>query len=157
MKRAVFTADANQSSFFKGYTSGSLWNGWECPSFEIAEAMEIMALYNSRWDDEAPMQYNAESDTFYVDENECYKGFNAKTEDGLKHLYDIGAYYWTWEKYTLDKDDWVEVVQNHIREKYNLDDELIESTTMDIVFRCFAYGVPQLHDLPSYIADYMKR
>ena len=98
MKRAFFTADPNNEPYFKGYTSGSLWNGWECPSFEIDEAMEIMASYNSHWEDERPMYYDASTDTFYVDKHEYYIGFNAQTEDGLKHLYDIGAYGWMWEK-----------------------------------------------------------
>ena len=56
----------------------------------------------------------------------------------------------------MTKEQWYDVVEKFLRENYDLEDEEVTNITEDIVGRCFAYGVPKLHELPEYIADYMK-
>ena len=87
-----------------GYTNGDRWNGWATPYFEFAEALVIMAEYNIDRP-ECPMTYNKITDTFYVAEteytSECvWEGFDCQTEEGIKHLYGIGAYSWIWDDVT---------------------------------------------------------
>lgn len=89
-----------------GYTNGDDWNGWATPYFEIDEALAIMQEYNAE-DHDFPMVYNKETDTFTIDEmggfdSYSWKGINCKTEEGIKHLYGIGAYSWIWDDITKD-------------------------------------------------------
>lgn len=99
MKRTIFTIDGIAPAYI-GYTSGRLWNGWATPNFEINEALQVMADYNK--DTDNPMHYDEETDSFriaeteYADE-EIWKGANVQTDEGIKHLYDIGAYCWVWD------------------------------------------------------------
>jgi ethanolamine utilization protein EutP (predicted NTPase) len=59
----------------------------------------------------------------------------------------------------MSKDEWYAVVRKHLSENYSerLDTEAVEDATIDIVDRCFCYGVPTLAELPEYIAEYMDR
>ena len=87
-----------------GYTNGDRWNGWATPYFEFAEAIAIMQEYNAE-DHESPIVYNEETDTFYVEEmggfdGASWKGIDCQTEEGIKHLYGIGAYSWIWDDVT---------------------------------------------------------
>ena len=105
MKKTLFTIENNTTSYI-GYTSGRLWNGWATPYFEFAEALQIMAYYNNNSD--TSMEYSSETDCFCIAETEytdgvIWKGENIQTEEGIKHLYGIGAYYWIWE--AIDFDD----------------------------------------------------
>ena len=104
MYRTIFTIDCFIPAYI-GYTSGRLWNGWGTPFFEIAEALQVMADYNKNTD--RPMQYDEETDSFRVAETEytdeeVWKGKNYNTEDGIKHLYGIGAYCWIWDAVNVD-------------------------------------------------------
>lgn len=49
------------------------------------------------------------------------------------------------------------IVDCLIRSKYDLTNEEIDDATEDIVGRCFAYGIPKMHELEDYIAEYMNR
>lgn len=87
-----------------GYTNGDDWNGWATPYFEIDEAFAIMKEYNAEGHD-FPICYNEGTDTFTVEEmggfdGYSWKGINCQTEEGIKHLYGIGAYSWVWENIT---------------------------------------------------------
>jgi hypothetical protein len=89
-----------------GYTNGDDWNGWATPYFEIDEALAIMEEYNAE-DHDFPIVYNEETDTFTVEEmggfdGTYWKGINCHTEEGIKHLYGIGAYSWIWESVNID-------------------------------------------------------
>ena len=56
------------------------------------------------------------------------------------------------------KDQWCGIVAQFIRDgNFHLNEEEIEDATEDIVGRCFAYGIPKIHELSDYIADYMNR
>lgn len=105
MKKAIFVIDGISKAYL-GYTGGDNWNGFTTPYFEVAEALEIKEKYNELNEDE--MQYDEETDTFYIAEakyvsDEVHKGKNLVTEDGIKHLYDIGAYYWMWDSMGVTK------------------------------------------------------
>lgn len=99
MYKTIFTIDGIAPAYI-GYTSGRLWNGWATPYFEIAEALQVMADYNKNTD--RPMLYDEKTDSFRVAETEytdeeIWKGKNIVTDDGIKHLYGIGAFSWVWD------------------------------------------------------------
>ena len=99
MRKTIFTIGTCTQAYI-GYTRGDDWNGWATPHFEIAEAMRVMADYNK--DTGNPMWYDKDTDTFHIAEteytDECiWSGRNCNTNEGVKHLYGIGAYCWTWE------------------------------------------------------------
>lgn len=99
MKKAIFTLDGFVPAYI-GYTDGKMWNGWATPYFTKEEAIRLMTDYNS--DTESPMFYNEEHDTFYhfgTDSysGEMWRGENYETDEGIKHLYGIGAYCWVWD------------------------------------------------------------
>lgn len=103
MHKMLFTIDGFQYPHI-GYTSGSRWNGWATPYFEIDEALAIMEEFNA-CEPEFPITYDKETDTFSIEEigggnGDEWKGTNYQTEDGIKHLYGIGAYSWVWEDTT---------------------------------------------------------
>ena len=98
MHKDVFTID-NSTSFI-GYTDGTLWNGWATPHFELSEARKLMTYYNEIVDDDETMTFDSKADTFIISNYETWKGYDYQTEDGTKHLYDIGAYSWIWDTYS---------------------------------------------------------
>ena len=102
MRRAVFTIGEYPKAYI-GYTSGARWNGWATPSFEFAEAKQVAEGFNECA--EYPIQYDEVYDQFYMLDLEnaelvTWKGTDVQTDDGIKHLYDIGAYWWVWEEVT---------------------------------------------------------
>ena len=103
LKKNVFATNGFEYPHI-GYTEGYRWNGWATPYFELAEAFVIMEEFNS-CDPEFPMIYNKETDTFSVEEmggfdGDSWKGNDCQTEEGIKHLYGIGAYSWMWDDVT---------------------------------------------------------
>jgi hypothetical protein len=52
---------------------------------------------------------------------------------------------------------WHGIVEHFIRQEYDLTEEEITEATEDIVGRCFAYGIPKIHELADYIAEYLDR
>ena len=104
MYKLVFTIDGFSYPHI-GYTAGRRWNGWATPFFEVDEAFAIMGEYNRGREATEQMFYDKETDTFRIDATEYtdadeWKGINCQTEDGLKHLYGIGAYSWVWDDTT---------------------------------------------------------
>jgi hypothetical protein len=98
-KQQVFTIE-NYSKAYLGYCPKYKWKGiWEMAHFELNEAKRVAEGYNECA--EHPMEYDPIYDQFFVwDEgNEDYdfvKGEDVVTEDGIKHLYPIGAGNWFW-------------------------------------------------------------
>ena len=121
MKKALFTIDGFDNPHI-GYTSGRRWNGWATPYFEVDEALKIMEEFNKERGEK--MVYDEEVDSFRVAETEytdeeIWKGTNYDTEEGIKHLYGIGAYSWVWE---LTTDDDIRSVAQRIEDfLYELD------------------------------------
>lgn len=100
MQKALFTIDGFKYPHI-GYTEGKRWNGWATPHFEIDEALAVMEEFNA-CEPEFPILYNEGIDTFTVEEisggnGDQWKGTNHHTDEGIKHLYSIGAYSWVWE------------------------------------------------------------
>lgn len=52
---------------------------------------------------------------------------------------------------------WYGIVEHFIRQAHDLTEEEIHDAAVDIVGRCFAYGIPTIEELPEYIAEYMNR
>ena len=116
MQKALFTIDGFKYPHI-GYTAGKRWNGWATPFFEIDEALAVMQEFNS-CDPEFPMTYNKETDTFTIEEiggfdGDEWKGINYQTEEGIKHLYGIGAYSWVWE---LTTEEDLKTVANRVED-----------------------------------------
>lgn len=106
MRKTIFTIEGVASAYI-GYTSGKLWNGWATPHFEIKEALEVMRDFNKNA--EYLMEYNAGRDEFFVydegnEDFDRWKGESIQTNEGVKHLYGIGAYSWIWDE-AIDIDD----------------------------------------------------
>lgn len=95
MHKAVFTIGDDPKAYI-GYTDGQLWNGWATPHFELSEARKVMLDYNLKYDDK--------TDTFIFSDDDdiitTWQGYDIQTQDGTKHLYDIGAYSWVWDTYS---------------------------------------------------------
>lgn len=123
MKKVLFTIDGFKYPHI-GFTSGKRWNGWATPYFEIDEAIQVMQEYNEGREEAEQMTYDKETDTFSVKEmggfdGDEWKGTNYPTDEGIKHLYGIGAYSWVWELTT--DDDLRSVAQNIEDFLYELD------------------------------------
>ena len=83
-------------------------------------------------------------------------------EDGYLVSTGITNYFTTEElannEVKFTKQQWYGIVECFIRQDYDdLSPEEITDATEDIAGRCFAYGIPQIHELADYIADYMNR
>jgi hypothetical protein len=64
----------------------------------------------------------------------------------------------THNEVNFTEDQWYGIVAHFVREgNFDLNAEEMEEATEDIVGRCFAYGIPKIHELPKYIAEYMNR
>ena len=100
LRKTVFTVDGFADAYI-AYTAGARWNGWAVGYFEKDEAIRVMQGYNQSA--EEPMVYNEASDSFIIWHDndgldyEYWKGEDIQTEDGIKHLYGIGAYSWVWD------------------------------------------------------------
>lgn len=100
MRKAVFTIGVYPKAYI-GYTGGRLWNGWSTPYFEIAEAKRVAEGFNECA--ENPIFYNEQSKKFYTFDGDVWKCETVQTDEGIKHLYGIGAYSQPWEEVT-DRD-----------------------------------------------------
>ena len=123
MHKSVFTIDGFAEAYI-GYTDGRTWNGWATPSFEIDEALALMENFNKV--SESRIMYSKGSDTFilYEPDQETmteYKGYNGYTADGIKHLYDIGSWYWIWDEIEADDlaEEVEEIIDFYYQYKYN--------------------------------------
>lgn len=138
MRKAVFTIGGFDYAYI-GYTSGRRWNGWATPYFEFDEALEVMGDYN--FYAENPIEYDEVYDQFYIldiatGELEQWAGKDYETEDGIKHLYGIGAYSWVWDDITnYDIENIAREIEDFIweydtyehRDQYDDREELVES------------------------------
>jgi hypothetical protein len=100
MHKAVFTIGDYPKAYI-GYTSGRTWNGWATPYFELEEAKRVAVGFDECA--ENPIFYNKESKKFYTFGTdyisaEIWEEETIQTEDGIKHLYGIGAYSWIWDE-----------------------------------------------------------
>jgi hypothetical protein len=99
MRKSLFQID--DGPVYIGYTSGVRWNGWATPYFTYEEAQKLQAEINQC--EGMRMFYDCSADRFYwqhEDDDEPYiwEGEDIQTEDGIKHLYGIGAYSHIWDE-----------------------------------------------------------
>ena len=82
-------------------------------------------------------------------------------DDGYLMPTDETVYFTDEELKNSDVDftpkQWHGIVESVIRYNYDLTDMQISGAAMDIVDRCFAYGIPKVHELEDYIAEYLNR
>jgi len=100
--RALFRqasfALADSEETFSGWTDGTLWNGWEMPHFERAEAERLI-----RWLGDERMRFDAERDAAVTvsqdGEEEIWAGETVTVSDGSGiRVYGVGAGAWTWDE-----------------------------------------------------------
>lgn len=93
MKKALFYIE--NSPIYMGYTNGEKFKGCEMPKFELEVAQAIQAEINQG--SQYPMFYDVANDEFYQNidgDVDVWKGKDYETEDGIKHLYEIGNRQW---------------------------------------------------------------
>lgn len=104
MRKTKFSICDDQR-IYEGYTDGRRWNGWECPWFTREVAEQIMKDLNS---DDVKTEYDEKADTYIVHwcegTDDVFDGADMNTEDGIKHLYPIGAGCWIWDEAQDDKE-----------------------------------------------------
>lgn len=96
---------------YPGWTTGDLWNGWATPYFEKKAATAIfkesVKAYKEMGEaykgpkEEFKWSYDEKKDVFtfqgpHDEEPEPVKGGEIVTTEGVKNVYGIGAYSWTW-------------------------------------------------------------
>lgn len=167
MQKFVFTTNGFERPHI-GYTLGDNWNGWATPYFEVDEALAIMKEFNT-YELDNPFKYDEETDTFVLKmedgEIETWRGRNYLTEEGVKHLYGIGAYAWTWEEVTqadiyavaqrIEDFLWEFDTYEH-RNQYNSREELVEKIVKQLQdFKTLKYVLKVLYtwDLTDYTEE----
>lgn len=118
MRKTRFVIDTNED-IYEGYTDGTLWNGWECPWFtkEVADKMVRDFIR-----DGGEAKYDPKTDSYtFLGENwgskDVFDGDDVETEDGIQHLYPIGAWCWIWDEVEKEEEKvktWAEeLFENH--------------------------------------------
>jgi hypothetical protein len=108
MKKETFAIETSEGiAHYKGVTFGDLWNGWECPLFDLKTTIKI--LNDVVGGEEQKHEYDF---TFYQYDNvydviietsfynatiECVQTHKPIVIDNKKY-YSIGSYCWTWMK-----------------------------------------------------------
>jgi hypothetical protein len=104
-----FSWDDGETSY-PGYSNPAQhWNGWAMPHFTKATAARIAAGNNRARRTEGEIErvrYDSKRDAFLIDNPtlwpgeppEVIRGEDVHTEDGVKHLYAVGAAAWTWTR-----------------------------------------------------------
>jgi hypothetical protein len=99
MHKSEFSIRELKNSY-AGYTAGANYNGAGTPYFEINEASALAKEFNIL-NPRTPIKYKKRIDAFVYQHSdgriEIWKGRNYLTNQGIKHLYDIGTYSWMWE------------------------------------------------------------
>ena len=99
MRKTRFVICDNEKSY-EGYTDGTLWNGWECPWFTKEVADEMIKDFIKEGGE---AEYDLETDSYIFqaeewDQADTFDGADVVTEDGIQHLYPIGAWCWIWDE-----------------------------------------------------------
>lgn len=100
--------DCNVIEPTKGYeldTKG--WNGWACPGFELKEALAICKELSIDYFERTTYEYNEKYNTILFKnsdgEVEVWQGQEHCTVDGVKTLFAVGAWSWTWNLLKRDE------------------------------------------------------
>jgi hypothetical protein len=89
---------ADSEEVFAGWSNGRLWNGWEMPRFEGAEAQRLLA-----WLGDRRARFDAGRDAYVTisqegEEEAWIAGLIAITDGSRIKAYPVGAGAWTWEE-----------------------------------------------------------
>ncbi len=92
----------DDSKAVSGYHDPKInWNGWKCPFFARDDILAWLKSFENKVEvDEA----NDTIRVWFEDNGKCsvFGGIDIQTADGIKHLYPVGAWSWTWDEY----EDW---------------------------------------------------
>lgn len=158
MRKTRFVIDSNEKSY-EGYTDGALWNGWECPWFTKEVAEEMMRDFIKEGGE---AKYNSETDSYtFLGENwgsaDVFGGEDVDTEDGIQHLYPIGAWCWIWDEVISEKKHF----EIHISYSWGDEEEPIEfeAENRDLAFnRMLDMAIKELKTcMESYKTQYNLR
>lgn len=107
IEKAYF--NIGNSEYYEGYhIKNKRWNGFATPSFEKHIADLIAHNFSTS---DFKINYDKNKDCYCVNvyedgkiiENYQFEKQTINTTDGKKDVYSLGAYYWTWDDYTLDE------------------------------------------------------
>lgn len=95
-----FTIDG-LTGIYQGFTRGETWNGFAVPYFPLAEARRVADDYAAQPagpDGQTAAVYDADLDVvrLYDPSSEAWDEYGPVDVEG-RHLYPVGAQYWTWE------------------------------------------------------------
>jgi hypothetical protein len=106
MRKALFGMDILGGVHIEGWTDGTLWNGWDRPMFEFAEAKKLLdalvdAYRQLGTSDRA--WYDGQNDSFCFvlegsPEPECYPSETIEVAGQELRVYPIGTGAWIWEE-----------------------------------------------------------
>lgn len=162
MKKALFQID--DGPVYIGYTNGDRWNGWATPYFPLEEAQKIQAEFSQGVD--FPMFYDVNKDEFRIkyddDEPYIWKGEDIQTEDGIKHLYGIGAYSHIWDDLGDEDKRYlahqiIEIIEDvdpyEYHDSYDNEDECLEAILVEFADIDVFYEAHRIMNNALYSAD----
>lgn len=106
----------DEDMVYEGYVDGRRWNGWESAWFTKEVADKIAHDVNIA-DDSVRIAYDDKADAYVIEynddasERETCEGYEHDTVDGMKKLYPLGSYSWTWQT-VAEADDLEEAASN---------------------------------------------
>lgn len=98
--QAEFVVDGLTEKFV-GWTNGQTWNGFSCPLFEEDEADKIIAALTVS---ESGTTFSKSADCInmveaeYLDEPVAFSSKRIETQSGVKTVFGLGAFMWTWQR-----------------------------------------------------------
>ena len=99
LKRVFYIED---SPLFEGFTEGETWNGWQCPSFTLDIAKNVISMWAD--DDETSAYYDERLDMFLVvgsistePEVEIYASKTIEYQGESIKVYSIGSQSLCWD------------------------------------------------------------
>ena len=112
-KRSAFII--GESAPVDGFTTGDLWNGWDCPFFTLAQAERVIEVMNGYFyipghpEETCTLWYDPERDAIgefdphYAEEEDSGITYYGAREVslprlGLTKVYDIGSFVWVWQE-----------------------------------------------------------
>lgn len=124
---------------YKGYSADMYWNGWECPCFDKEESVNIINECLNIYDKGG---YDAENDRFWIqfegdseEEISYHEGKDIIVNGEVKHVYDIGAFAWCWEKEEDENSTLTNKQKELMYKLYSVYMEMVEEYHNDENFR----------------------
>lgn len=115
IKKGMFCINEDMG-IFEGYSSGKLWNGWECPVFTKEAADRICKAFSDN--QTIALSYHEQSDCFVVNYStegmtDFFEGEDFEIDRGIKHLHPLGSHECCWSKVpevqNLEPTEWMQI------------------------------------------------